>query len=339
MGPTPGGADDLNDLPPDERPYGTRPYGTRPYGTRPYGTRPYGTRPYGTRPYGTRPYGTRPYGTRPYGTRPAEGDDNAFDPAEWSEDVAELFMARSALVRLGACLVTGPEYIDVPAVNAGAPPLYGAKPIGYVAVLPLWLKRYELTWSVVLPDGPAGSPAPPQEVAWALKDEIARALALSADRAFLSGNGKGRPEGIAARVPDLGPVGNAEQRLRAMVRSLRDARQDAFERAGWVLPPRAFASIENVDANNLERHPGRLLEHDGAGGGLLLGYPFAVSAAAKRVFFSSDWGEAWIGAYPGVVRIDVSTDTRFENAQTVVRAVLHHDFLLRRKEVFVHATI
>jgi len=356
MSSTPGGADTFDDEPPDERPYGTRPYGTRPYGTRPYGTRPYGTRPYGTRPYGKRPYGTRPYGTRP--DEPAE---SLLDPSEWSRDVADLFLARSALVRLGCRLVTGDEYIELPAVEAShMPPRYlgsqrhtiapgvpdvavgERKPAARVSLQRLWPRRYELAWRVLFPDDLTSAPSPHPEVAWAIKHEIARALALCADREFLAGDGNRRPLGIARRgqpVPDPGRLG---AHLRAMVQSLRDAEQDLFERAGWVLTPHTLDEITMLNAQYPALHPARLVEHDGAGSGLLLGYPFVVSAAARRdgtdrVFFSSDWGEAWIAAYPGVVKIDVSFDARFERDETVIKAVLLHDFKLRREQVFAHA--
>src|SRR5690349_12221191 len=111
--------DPEGDAPSEERPFGTRPFGTRPFGTRPFGTRPFGTRPFGTRPFGTRPFGTRPFGTRPFGTRPfgtrddEEGGDS-LHPAQWSADVADLFCAMSATVRLGARIVYDAENLLVP---------------------------------------------------------------------------------------------------------------------------------------------------------------------------------------------------------------------------------
>jgi hypothetical protein len=122
-------------------------------------------------------------------------------------------------------------------------------------------------------------------------------------------------------------------------------------RAG-ILHPSTLDAITTKDQGQRTWDSRRLLEHDGAGGGLLLGYPFVVSAATsrtetrnnadvevKRIFFSSDWGEAWIGAYPGVVQLDVSFDAKFQTDETVLRAVLRHDFAVRRKEPFVHAEL
>jgi Phage capsid family len=359
MGPTPDGADLSNDLPPDDRPYGTRPYGTRPYGTRPYGTRPYGTRP-----YGTRPYGTRPHGTGPYGTRPEDGDTRPLDPQEWSEDVAELFAARSALIRLGARLVTGDEYIDVPAVEPQHhPPRYlggqrgrvvkggprvaigEKKPVARVSMRRLWPGQHELAWKVVVPDAPMRTRGLNPDVAWAIKDDIARGIAVSADREFLAGQGGNQPYGIASRSnPVANPGPGLENHLRELVRTLRTRDQDLFERAGWVLHPGTLDEIASLDEAQPTWDSRRLLEHDGVGGGLLLGYPFVVSAAAsranvRRIFFSSDWGEAWIGAYPGAVQIDVSFDAKFQTDETVIRAVLRHDFEVRREALFVHAQV
>src|SRR5947208_14232613 len=133
--------DPEGDASPDERPFGTRPFGTRPFGTRPFGTRPFGTRPFGTRPFGTRPFGTRPFGTRPFGTRPFgtrpfgtrpfgtrddEPGDDGLDPAQWSTDVAELFCAMSATVRLGARIVYDVENLLIP--NRRVEAVYVAPP-------------------------------------------------------------------------------------------------------------------------------------------------------------------------------------------------------------------
>ena len=88
----------------------------------------------------------------------------------------------------------------------------------------------------------------------------------------------------------------------------------------------------------------RLLAYDGRDGGTLLGYRFLVSAAAmdggvNRMYFSSDWTEAWVAADRELVTIDVSTDAHFETDETVVRAVMHHDFAVRRPEFFVFADL
>jgi hypothetical protein len=367
-GQIPGGAlpsddDGFEERPYGTRPYGTRPYGTRPYGTRPYGTRPYGTRPYGTRPYGTRPYGTRPYGTRPYGTRTDAPEPDPLDPEVWGQEITELFIRRSSVVRLGASLVSDEAYVSVPAVEEtpdtarylGPDPKSKPtvetgedKPVARISNRTLRTARFELAWKVVIPDTVFQELAHHPEVAWRIKDDIARGLASRADVEFLAGDGQQRrPLGIA-RQPGTNPVVRADLRrlLRRMLRTCRDLEQDVYELAGWVIHPSTFNAVTKLRQGNRTWDSTRLIEHDGSGGGLLLGYPFALSSATlspadavTRIFFSSDWSEAWIGTCPDVVRIDVSFDARFQSDETVIRAVLRHDFTLRRPAVFVHGEL
>ena len=81
-------------------------------------------------------------------------------------------------------------------------------------------------------------------------------------------------------------------------------------------------------------------------GGALLGYPFIVTEAAaddpaadpreSRMYFSSDWSAAWVSAADPLVEVDFSGDIRFDQDETVVRAIMHHDFALSRPEFFTY---
>ena len=140
------------------RPFGTKPFGTKPFGTKPFGTKPFGTRPFGTKPFGTRPFGVRPFGTRPFGTRLGEG--GYLDPDEWAADIAVLVCERSAVVRLGATVVSGDYEVRVPVVDAtGNAPAYvkeGAeKPVLEHRQLTLRPREYELAAK-----GPSRRPVP-----------------------------------------------------------------------------------------------------------------------------------------------------------------------------------
>jgi hypothetical protein len=355
------------------RPYGTRPYGTRPYGTRPYGTRPeddlderpYGTRPYGTRPYGTRPYGTRPYGTRPYGTRPygTRDDDGALDRDEWADDIAELFCAASAVVSLGASIVFAdcdaetpvPSIEDTPPVadylqtrrglidpKESSPPTSPenpAKPAAPVYRRILRPRDHELAVKAVLSDDLARDIAERPELAWPLKQDLADDLALAADRAFLSGAAP-QPLGIAGTAGVIAPplAGlNGIETFRALLTAVRAAGR-RFRAPGFVLSPATFDALVNA-IMPADMPPGRLdltrlLTYDSK---LLFGYPYAITrAAGNRVYFSADWGEAWIAFDRRIVTIDLSTEAHFQTDETVVRAVSRHDFLLRRPTAFAH---
>ena len=351
--------------PGDSRPFGTRPFGTRPFGTRPFGTRPFGTRPFGTRPFGTRPFGTRPFGTRPFGTRPfgtrdddGDGGDGTLDAAEWSADIAELFCSSSAVVRLGARIVVDDREVPVPAVGAPAPDYLKpgeAKPEAEVTQPLLRPRDHELALKVILPDHLARDLAEHPELAWPVKEDIARKLARRADRAFLHGvPAQNEPHGVAG-TQGVGtqalPAGNDPDLLqtgREMIAHVRRAGA-FFNAAGWVLHPTALAElIEHTTGDFQTRGAGEaldtraeLLSCDGADGGLFLGYPFIASDAAgdaNDMVFSADWGEAYIGVDRDLVTVNISTHANFDNDQTVLRSVMHHDFLVRTPNAFIHTT-
>jgi hypothetical protein len=383
------------DGPPGERPFGTRPFGTRPFGTRPFGTRPFGTRPFGTRPFGTRPFGTRPLGTRPFGTRPfgtrpfgtrpfgTRDDDqggDGLDPAEWSTDIAELFCAMSATVRLGARIVYDVDNLLIP--NRRVDAVYVAPPdrINSAADLldaeqrdtepaaargataagarvstgqrVLRPSEHELSVQIVVRNSLIGAIERHPDVADALKQDIARALVFEADGAFLHGTGAdSTPEGITEFSSELkhGSDDNALQLARAILTLLRVEEPKRFENPGWVIDPATLDELARLptaehesaaEINTRTLDATRLLELDGLDGGMLLGYPFIVSRAAagadkkSRIYFSSDWTEAWIAAGSDLVSVDFSTDAGFTTDSTVVKAVMNHDFVVRRPGLF-----
>jgi Phage capsid family len=345
--------------PGDPRPFGTRPFGTRPFGTRPFGTRPFGTRPFGTRPFGTRPFGTRPFGTRPFGTRDEEGD-GTLDAAEWSAGVAEQFCQCSAVIRLGARVVYDDREVPVPAVEdpEAQPPFdyleeSARKPQARVSQRVLRPRDHELALKVILPNRLARDLVGYPELAWAMREDIARKLANRADRAFLHGVaanhepvGVAGTQGVATQALPAGANPDLLATARAMIDHVRRAGAH-FNAAGWVLHPQALAELTAHTTGDFQgRGPGEaldsrrgLLAYDGADGGALLGYPFIVSDAAGQpndMVFSADWGEAWIGVDPDLVTVDISTDVNFQTDETVVRSVMHHDFVVRTPGAFIH---
>jgi HK97 family phage major capsid protein len=385
------------DVPPADRPFGTRPFGTRPFGTRPFGTRPFGTRPerppqagfederpfgtrpFGTRPFGTRPFGTRPFGTRPFGTRPfgtrGDGGDGLLDPDEWADDIAELFFATSAVVRLGASIVVADEpvrlpsiesapgvarYIPRPAVidpsSAPQPDTTDRKkPAADAGQRILRPERHEVAVTVAIPNEVARALAETPELAWPLKQDLADDLALAADRAFLRGAGDDEPLGITSTFGVLSlPPGT--DFIGAFRRALAQAyaTQTPLRAPGWVISAARYAALVTALTDDGRGEAGaggrtldnsRLLTYDGNGGGLLFGYPFAITPAATQpgamppvdeVYFAADWREAWIAVDRQLVTVDLSTDADFGTDETVVRAVMRHDFVVRRPRAFVH---
>jgi hypothetical protein len=359
------------------RPYPTRPYPTRPYPTRPYPTRPYGAAQPAWRPYPTRPYPTRPYPTREEDVV-AGAPDRGLDADEWTTDVSALFLSRSAIVRLGGRLLVGEGRIPVPRLRrAGAPdyvkppePPEPPKPPKDVKppeppkppkdADPQWSlqrgaektyevhaelgnlvpSRKELAWKVVLPDDVARDLAEQPEPAWAVKEDIADALAVRADRAMLAGH---PPLKGIKDLPDVAPGGDPAGLAavaRALLAKARGGVRSSFRDAGWILSPESLDDIRELMQGNRTWDSTQLVMPDGEDGGFLLGYPFvATQAAEERIYFSADWSEAWIGMRRRVVTVSISKDAHFKSDETVIRAVSEHDFLVRRPELFAVAEV
>jgi HK97 family phage major capsid protein len=352
------------------RPYGGRPYGGRPFGgrpedDRPFGGRPYGGRPFGGRPYGGRPYGGRPYGGRPFGGRPfggrhfggRQGEDEGrpvLDPDEWSADVAELVCQRSAVIRLGATVVSDEYELRAPTIDSTPTPVApdyvkegGEKPILGRRELTLRPRDHELAAKVVLPDRVPRDIAADPLLALVVKEDLAEALALRADRAFLSGAGPGLV-GVASLVQGVGAQTDIVTTGRALLRKIRTVDplvNPTFRAPGWVLHPATLDVLVQEPAGpsdtTVDLFSG-LLCLDGADGGEFLGYPFVVSAAAfdggsRRMYFSADWRQAWIGVDGVLVDVDFSADVHFQTDETVIRATMAHDFDLARPEAFTWA--
>jgi HK97 family phage major capsid protein len=363
---------------PDPRQYGMRQYGMRPFGPRQYGMRPFEPRQYGMRPVDPRQYGMRPgprqYGMRPlearqYGMRPAEDEDPGagfLDPGEWSADIAELFCADSAVIRLGTRLMIGTADVPVPSLNpveasadylaqpptanvAVAQPLAVQTPnqpgIG-LTLRQLRPRDHELAVRVVVPNSLVPALAERPETAGALKEDIARALAFRADQAFLHGQnlpeGDPTPLGISgtAGVNSADIAGDVLAKAREMVSTVRRNELARFGNAGWVLHPATLEALTKETEGQRKLESTRLLKHDGSDGGVLLGYRFVVSRAADhpsdtaRMYFSADWSEAWIAADSSLVGVDIAADPSSKSA-TVISAVMYHDFIVRTPAAFI----
>jgi HK97 family phage major capsid protein len=231
------------------------------------------------------------------------------------------------------------------------------KPAARVSERHLHPKHHELAAKVIIPNDLACTLVEYPDVGQALKHDLARALALRADQAFLHGDGDSAPLGIS----NTGLVGlpipmPANGGLLALVRDIVSTvrLRARFGCAGWILHPAVFDALSKLltadGLNTAAVGAGgawtldavTLLTQDGRDGGTLVGYPFIVTPAAEdggvpTLHFSADWSEAWIAAHRQLVVVDVSVDVKFQTDETVIRAVMHHDFVVRRPAYFAYA--
>ena len=367
------------------RPAGMRPAGMRPAGMRPAGMRPAGMRPAGMRPAGMRPAGMRPAGMRPYEDDSAgylDPDEWGSDIADlFCEYSAVLRMGAHLVFNLTELpfparpVQDRSQYLPEPVtVNAdvspeqalaaaeqrqiprdgeaarGAAPMPGVPDTARTMLFRRRLrpKAHELTAQVGMRNQLVQSVVDHPDVAWALKQDLAYALAFRADQGFLRGGpDPDAPRGITefrgaiAHAHDAGE--NAEQTARDMVGVLR-SRGAHFANPGWILHPRTLDVLSTELEGRGATAAGELLTCDGADSGTLFGYPYVLSAApdpdregGPRIYFSSDWSESWIGAGWPLVTVDISADAGFARDELVIRAVTQHDFSLRIPRCFIYA--
>ena len=204
-----------------------------------------------------------------------------------------------------------------------------------------------------------------------VRRDLSQVMALRADLGFLQGTGtSSEPLGIRnwsglTAAPSLGINGGTPtfSTFKEMVQNLR-AINAPFRRPGWVMSPRTLGTIEAIQETSGGSPTGRYLANDPAlltidptgGTFTLLGYPgrtsgqvpnsltTGTSANTSYVVFSSDWDEAYVGENTAL-QIDVSTEatyldsgsnwvSAFQNKQAVFRALIRHDFALRRPALF-----
>jgi Phage capsid family len=348
----------------DDDPY-FRPYGAKPYGGKPYGGKPYGGKPYGGKPYGGKPYGGKPYGGKPYGAKRADDDAGFLDPEEWCAEIAELFYEYSAVMRLGASVVSTDSEVWIsrfdPIVRlrpaGGAPAAAGRSTTD-------WLRPSDnvLEAAVAVPNGVVRGIEADSEQAYTLKTDLAYALALGADQAFLSD--AGLPRSLGKKAQKVAGSADPLDTARKVLKAVR-ASADEFRCPGWVLSPGALERLSTLLTDTgLKKGAGAekrsldtfaVLRLDGADGGTLLGYPFVVSLAAAgaagnkergkdwketagTMYFAADWEEACVGVQPFVVTVDAPAEPAVADS-TLIRASMPLDFLLRRDEGFARAAL
>ena len=116
-----------------------------------------------------------------------------------------------------------------------------------------------------------------------------------------------------------------------------------FRNPGWIFSPDTLDALTAVPLAGRPLDSYLLLQLDGVDEGVLLGYPFVLSAGAadaggaNNLYFATDWQDALVGVDPCLVSVHVSTEATPPGRGFVIRASMPLDFALRRVRTFARA--
>jgi HK97 family phage major capsid protein len=256
-------------------------------------------------------------------------------------------LSRSAVVRLGATVVSSDAEVSIPTAPAKVEfrPPGGKRPTK--TELPakdaeqLNPAEWRLEAWISVPNRVLRSLSANPELSFTLKSDLADGLARGADSAFLAG---AKPRGISARADlEVTTAATLLETVRAVVTNVRE-KQEApeFRQPGWILHPRTLDELTRSPVDDtLDKY--RLLGLDGADGGTLAGFPFVTSPGTveaepppTRVYFAADWSDAFVGIGERPVIVDTPAAPEVSGA-TVIRASMTLDFILRREDGFAWA--
>jgi len=191
-----------------------------------------------------------------------------------------------------------------------------------------------------------------------IRNDVVRALQVREDQAFIRDSGiGGTPKGVRYQVAAANLISvtaggvslaNATTDLGRLILLLQTA-NIPLSRPGWLMHPRSLHYLNTVQNTN-----GAFVFRDEILRGTLWGYPYAITTTIpanladlggsdeSEVYFG-DFDEAILGESANLI-VDASQEAAyydgstvvpaFSRDQTVVRAIMEHDFALRRDTSF-----
>lgn len=290
------------------------------------------------------PIAERPYGAKPYGAKPYE-EGGPVEPAQWSDEICELVLARSAVVRLGATVVSSDSEVTIattrPVVGFRGPGVGRPAALPPAAEVALSPPEWRLEAWIAVPNRVLRSLSDNPELSYTLKSDLADGLVRAADEAFLEAV---TPPGIANQAPRLPGSGAVLNTMRDVVQLVRRTwAPPEFRQPGWILHPATLDVLTRTpDPGTFDRYSG--LQLDGADGGKVIGFPFVTSPVTGmskwpfdfRIYFAADWSQALVGIGERPVKVDTPTQPAPQGA-TVIRASMTLDFVIRPIGGFVCA--
>jgi HK97 family phage major capsid protein len=313
----------------------------------------------------------------------AEGTPSAggyLVPVEVAQDIMTALRARTVVYALGGRRQQVRREFDMTSVSTGASAAWILEnapiPVSEqtLAEAPL-LKPKALGTLVPVSNKLLKDSAALRSVEDVIRGDIVEAMALKLDEALLAGSGVNPiPLGISGQAGKTPPPPFGANGRAPTYDDLIDVTQASmgvnapFARPGWAFHPRTLGTLRKIKtgvAGSVEYlADAGLLTFDAQGAsGSLLGYPWRATTAipatlevgtstdASRIYWSSDWNEAWIGEgvdEAGAEEFDIEVSSEasytpdggatwvsaFQNNQSLFRAIGHRDIGLRRPALF-----
>ncbi len=283
-------------------------------------------------------------------------------PQQYANEVIDLLRARTVVRRLGApTLQMATGTFSIPKITQGSTGYYIGENTN-ITKSELKTGNVTLTFKKLAALVPVSNDLlrysqPSADTI--IRNDVVRALQVREDQAFIRDDGTaGTPKGLRYAVDQANnlimvtaggvSLANATTDLGRLILLLQNA-NIPLSRPGWILAPRSVHYLMTVQNTS-----GFFVYRDEMLRGTLWGFPFATTTTIpltltdnggtdeSEVYFG-DFDEAIIGESANLI-IDASQEAAYYDGssvvaaysqdQTVVRAIMEHDFALRRDTSF-----
>lgn len=281
-------------------------------------------------------------------------------PTEYSREIIELLYDRAVVRKAGARVIPmASNTMNVPRLATGATAGYVGENANITkseqTFEQLQLSAKKLAVLTPISNDLIRDSSPQADAI--VRDDIVTAMGLREDLAFIRDDGtSNKPKGILNWVPAANKfnanatinVANVIADLKKSVKLVMEARKGQLVKAAWLFATRTYMFLITQTTGAPERFIWReeMLQ------GKLLGYPFFVTDQIPvNIGTGSDSSEVYFGDFVDAVigenrnlEIAVSNEAAYHDGtnviasfsqdQTVIRAILRHDFALRHDKSF-----
>ena len=269
-------------------------------------------------------------------------------PEEWATDIIELLKPISVMRRMGArSYPMGAATTHIPSITGGAMAEYIGEGQDITASQGSFGQKV-LTWKKLAALVPISNDLirfSPYNVETIVSNDMISSIALREDRAFLRDDGTGETiKGVRYLAPTTATTGDPEQDLATLEYMLKNAHMP-MQTAGYIISPRTEKYLKYMkDAYD------RYVFKEEMRNGRLNGYPYAVSydipenlgvGENETEIYMIVFSEAIIGESYNL-NLETSSEasywdgtkyiSAFSTDQTIIRAIMENDFILRHDE-------